>query len=120
MLLIASAAAFAVTIAVYAGDEQKPATAKEHPGQKVFVDQKCNTCHGVEAAGMKKKAAGGPPDLSLVASRHKGEWITKFLSKEESLNGKKHVKKFAGKPEEVAELVRWFESMKPDTTKATK
>jgi mono/diheme cytochrome c family protein len=81
-------------------------------GKTLFTDKKCNGCHGLEAAGITKKTKGGPPDLSTVGSKHDAAWIQKWLNKEESLNGKKHMMKFSGTPEELTTLSTWLGSFK--------
>lgn len=94
-------------------------TVKDEPGKKLFLDNKCNICHSIQAAAVVKKgpavAAGAknpPPDLSGVGLERSADWITKFLKKEVDLNGKKHTKLWTGKPEDLATLAKWLESLK--------
>jgi hypothetical protein len=50
-------------------------------GKKLFLDNKCNSCHAVESRGIQKKGAAssgekkGPPDLSGIGSARKAEWL---------------------------------------------
>src|SRR5688572_3432091 len=64
-------------------------------GKSLFVANKCNSCHGLSGQGVAK-AGGEGPELSGVGLRHKAAWITKYLQKNEELNGNKHLKKFKG------------------------
>jgi len=85
-------------------------------GKSVFVDRKCATCHGLEVVGMAKKAPlnskKGPPDLSTVGSELTPEFIMKFIMKEDTLNGKKHMIKFSGPDDELKVLAEWLGSLK--------
>lgn len=79
-------------------------------GKAVFLAQKCNLCHSIDAAGIARvskaeKTKG--PDLGGVAKRHDEAWMKRFLSKQEMLNGKKHLKTFTGTPEELDALIAW-------------
>jgi mono/diheme cytochrome c family protein len=79
-------------------------------GKAVFLGQKCNLCHSIDAAGIARiskaeKTKG--PDLGGVAKRHDEAWMKRFLSKQEMLNGKKHLKTFTGTPEELDALIAW-------------
>jgi mono/diheme cytochrome c family protein len=95
-------------------------TAKDEPGKKIFLDNKCNICHSIQAAGIAKKGPAmtstpgknAPPDLSGVGAERSADWITKFLKKEVDLNGKKHSKLWTGKPEDLTTLAKWLESLK--------
>jgi mono/diheme cytochrome c family protein len=85
-------------------------------GKALFLQNKCNMCHTIDALQIAKlsgkKTEGGPPDLSTVGSRHNAEWITKFLKKETEQNGKKHMKTFTGKPEDLQTIASWLETLK--------
>lgn len=108
LLLATMALVFAVQLAVTSS-----AAAADDPGKAVFEAQKCNTCHSIDAAGITRKMpTSKAPDLSAVGSEKTAEWITKFLHKQEELNGKKHIKEFVGKDEDLAALAKWLESMK--------
>ncbi len=92
------------------------ASAGEPPGQKVFLEQKCNQCHTVARA---KIALGGvpegkPADLSQIGGAHTPDWMKAFLLKKEVLNGEKHKRKFLGPDAELQALVDWLSSLKGD------
>ncbi len=89
-------------------------------GKKLFVEKKCNSCHSAEAVGLKKKPNQKPPDLSIVGAERSAEWLTKYLQKKESIEGRKHLVKFQGSDGELVSLTKWLETLKPDTTKAKK
>ena len=91
-------------------------------GQKVFTEAKCQMCHTVFAAGIgeppaedaeETEEASGPPDLSQVGAGTTAEWLSLFLQKKETLNDKKHMKKFKGSDEDLAALVDWLLTLKP-------
>jgi mono/diheme cytochrome c family protein len=88
------------------------AKAADDPGKTIFLDQKCNMCHAVEAAGITAKSAGKNPDLSAAGANKTADWFVKYLKKEEALDGKKHAKGFTGKDEDLQTLAKWLESLK--------
>lgn len=96
---------------------------KAAEGKDLFVEKKCNGCHSVTVAGITKKAPStskqGPPDLSTVGSQHAPGFIAKFITKEDTLHGKKHLIKFNGNDEELKTLSEWLENLKapPDSMK---
>lgn len=114
-ILVVAAAAFAlVAVALLTPGLEPVVYAEDAPGQAVFMAQKCNTCHSVEAVGIEAKMKSEKmkgPDLTDVASRHDAEWITKYLNKEVDIDGKKHSKGFTGTDEELQQLLDWFKSM---------
>ncbi len=82
-------------------------------GKKVFTDNKCNMCHSVESQGVTKTMASSKaPDLSNAGATHDAAWFTKYLKKETDLDGKKHVKPFTGKDEDLKALVDWLATLK--------
>jgi mono/diheme cytochrome c family protein len=87
-------------------------------GKKLFLDNKCNSCHAVESRGIQKKGAAssgekkGPPDLSGIGSARKAEWLTGYMKKENDIQGKKHIKAWTGNDEDLATIVKWMESLK--------
>jgi mono/diheme cytochrome c family protein len=83
-------------------------------GKTIFVNNKCSNCHSIKTQGIKgKRPEGGakPSDLSNTGAKLKPEWIEKWLNKEETLYGKKHMKKFKGTPEELHILAEWLSSL---------
>ena len=102
-------------------------------GQKLFLDNKCTQCHGIDALKISKAKAdkeeeeeaseGGkkvdPPDLSDVGKDkdHDAAWFSKWLMKEEKIEGRKHKKKFKGTPEELKTVSEWLTTLKYDAPK---
>lgn len=83
-------------------------------GQEVFMGQKCNLCHSIEAADIEAKTKSDKlkgPDLSEVTERHEDDWIAKYLRKEETMNDEEHKKAFTGSDEELGALISWLHSL---------
>jgi len=90
------------------------AAADDNPGKAVFLAQKCNLCHSVEAAGIEAKTTSEKlkgPDLTLVTTRHEAEWIGKFVRRQIQKDGADHKKEFKGTDEELQALVGWFKAL---------
>jgi len=120
--------------AVVASSEE----AKEPEGKTLFLSNKCNSCHTIEAVGVEKKSSSEeksdstaattaatskkkPPDLSSVGLDVKADWMTKYLKKlETTKDGKKHMKLWKGTDEELASLTSWLETMKAEKKAADK
>lgn len=84
-------------------------------GKQIFLDQKCDLCHTVSSAGIEAKVKSGKmagPDLKGVAAQKSAEWITKWLHKEEELDGRKHPKMFTGNDEQLKALISWLQEQK--------
>ncbi|MCH8010720.1 MAG: c-type cytochrome [Candidatus Marinimicrobia bacterium] len=101
---------------------------QESEGLKIFTEYKCGTCHSIASLGIVLFAESTDededdededeekevetPDLSDVGMRHDAKWISSYLRKKISQNGRKHKKRFQGTPEERRSLAFWLESMK--------
>ena len=57
-------------------------------------------------------AAGGGKDKD-----HDAAWFSKWLMKEEKVEGRKHKKKFKGSPEELKTMSEWLTTLKFDAPK---
>lgn len=80
----------------------------------VFVAQKCNMCHSIEAAGIARKSKSEKlkgPDLSAVGASHEADWIVRYLKQQETIDGEKHDKPFKGSDEELAALAGWLATL---------
>lgn len=107
------------------------ASADDPAGKTIFLASKCNACHTVKEADIKllaaetdsaseeeaepadpKAKAVEPPDLSGVANRHTAEFMGKFLRKQETIDGRKHRRRFRGTPEERDTLIAWLMTLK--------
>jgi mono/diheme cytochrome c family protein len=101
------------------------------PGQKIFTDFKCAQCHSIDSLKIAKVKSdekdeeateeGGkkqePSDLSDAGKRHDAAFISKWLMKEEKIEGKKHKKKFKGNPDELKTLSDWLGTLKYNVPK---
>lgn len=136
--LVISVIAFSLPLvlpAVVLGEEaaKEEAEKVEEPAGKIlFLANKCASCHTAFAAAIgeppEEKADAeaeveeetGPPDLSEVGASRKAEWLHLYLTKEEAIDGKKHMKRFKGSDEERAALVDWLTTLgaPADTTVA--
>jgi len=122
------------TVGVAKAADEEPA------GKKIFTENKCNSCHTIESQGVEKRSSADAdeakeakegkeaeakeatasskrkvPDLGGVGIERKADWLTKYLTKLEAIDGKKHMKKFRGTDEELATLTAWLESLKDET-----
>ena len=110
---------------------------KAPDGKDLFLAAKCNSCHSVTAAGIEKKKptaeeaaaaakekpdpnAKKPPDLSSVGLDKKADWISKFITKKETLDGEKHKKLYKGTDEELKTLSTWLGEQKAPKKKGAK
>jgi cytochrome c len=99
---------------------------KDPAGKTLFLSNKCNSCHTIDAAGIQKKAAEGEaapatasshkvPDLSSIGADTKPDFLTKFLKKEATAkDGKKHMKLWKGTDADLATLVAWLGEQKAE------
>ena len=92
---------FAFTIADQSSDD----------GKTIFVNNKCNMCHTVTAAGIESKKSDAV-DLSTVGKDQTEEFLLKFLKKEAKLNDKDHKSSFKGNDEDFNKLVEWLVTLK--------
>jgi cbb3-type cytochrome oxidase cytochrome c subunit len=99
---------------------------REPEGKKIFLQYKCYSCHSIKNEGIEHKKVAGeeevtgskkPPDLSDVGKKQDAAWISKFLLKQETLDGEHHKKKFRGKDSELKALSSWLESLKTPAKK---
>jgi cytochrome c553 len=94
-------------------DGQAPAL----DGKKLFLEQKCETCHGVAAAGLSattklEKMKG--PDLSGFVAADPAAMVA-FIRQEKDLAGVKHKKAVKASDAELQAILKWLaEQKKPD------
>jgi len=90
--------------------------AGESGGKEVFLAQKCNTCHTVDAEKIARTSTSDKmkgPDLSKIGADHDAAWITKWLKKEaEAKDGKKHMPTFKGTDDEMKKVADWLATLK--------
>jgi cytochrome c2 len=80
-------------------------------GKTIFTESKCSMCHAISSEGIETKKKGAP-DLSDVGTKLKADFIEKYISKEEQLDGKKHPIAFKGEAADKTTLANWLESLK--------
>jgi mono/diheme cytochrome c family protein len=102
-------------VACLLGARSTPGNAE---GKAIFLANKCSNCHAISAAGIARAGAApsglpkAPPDLTGVGSRHTAAFIVKFLRKEETIEGRKHILKFKGTDDELGTLAAWLCTVK--------
>ena len=126
-LISVASLACALLIGAAAAQDKAPAPAPTaaKDGKTLFLDNKCNTCHTIQAAGIEKRKASSTdpaeakeksdkkaPDLSSVGLEHKADWIAKYLMKTEAIKGEKHGRKFRGSEPELKTVSSWLETQK--------
>jgi mono/diheme cytochrome c family protein len=86
-------------------------------GKKIFLAQKCETCHAVASAGIKATGKIKAPDLTGLSAKRDAKMLSEFLRRNTELNGKKHVKPFTGSDEEMGALIAWLQKETAATKK---
>jgi cytochrome c553 len=99
---------------------------QDHPGKKIFMDSKCQTCHSIESQNLTTKAKKSV-DLSNVGAIYRANFLEKYLMKQEKLNDKQHPQAFKGSNEDLHQLAEFLQTLntgettgktgKTDTTK---
>lgn len=84
----------------------------DSPGQKLFMANKCNTCHTINSLHITRTGSLHAPDLSKVGSQHDAKWFQAFLTRKESLDGKKHPKMWSGADADLTTLTNWLATLK--------
>ena len=100
---------FALAAAPSAAQEEVPA------GQTALVDNKCNMCHPVQAAGIERTSKSDKmkgSDLSTVGDDHDAAWIVEFIKKEVELDGEPHKRSYKGTDEDLEAIAAWLATLK--------
>jgi cytochrome c2 len=122
---IVAAAAIALCAVVLSGRAFAAEAEKAPEGKELFTKLKCNTCHSIDAEGVKrlrppsKTAAHKPPDLSSIGTQHDHEWFEKWLSKTEKVDGRSHPTSFKGTKDQKTAIAAWLETMKTEAPAGT-
>lgn len=94
---------------------------KAPQGKELFSKYKCQGCHSVDAAAIKRSKPVSatmkhkPPDLSKVGDTRGHEWIEGWLNKTEKIEGRAHpTLKFKGTKDEREAIAAWLETMKSE------
>jgi mono/diheme cytochrome c family protein len=108
---------FAVALPA-AGLLATPAGAAEQlDGKKIFLAQKCETCHAVSSADIKPTGKIKAPDLTGRTAKLDATTLSQYLRRNAEIGGKKHVKPFTGSDEEAGALIAWLQKQVPPATK---
>lgn len=115
LLLLAAPFAVALFFSADAAPAAAATGAAAPDGKAIFLAQKCNLCHSVSAAGIERqtkseKVAG--PDLTTATAKHDKAFLEKYLTKQETLDGKKHGKEWKGTPQELDAVIDWLKQAK--------
>ena len=114
----------ACALALVAGAAMAADSPAPRDGKAIFLENKCNTCHTVQAAGVEKRKAEAdeakaekksdkkPPDLSGVGLERKPEWIAAYLMKTEAIKGEKHERRFRGPEADLKTVSAWLATQK--------
>lgn len=102
------AALFSVSVLASATVAQQ----KDAEGKKIFEANKCTMCHSIKAEKIEATGKSKAPDLSTVGATQKPEWIEKFVTKQEKLDGKQHPIAFKGSNADLKTLAAWLASHK--------
>jgi hypothetical protein len=89
--------------------------AGDAPGQGIFIAQKCNMCHSIDALGIEattKSEKMKASDLSKIGAAHDAAFLAKYLQKEEQVGGEAHKASWKGSDAELAQLTDWLASLK--------
>ena len=81
-------------------------------GKQVFLDQKCQTCHAVSSADIKATGKVKAPDLTGKAATVDAAKLAAYLRRNDTVNGKKHVKPFTGSDEQMGAMIAWLQKQK--------
>ena len=104
---------FVLAVAAAAALPASARAAEQLDGKKIFLAQKCETCHAVSSAEIKMTGKIKGPDLAGAASKRDATVLSGYLRRNADLNGKKHVKPFTGSDEELGALIAWLQKQAP-------
>jgi cbb3-type cytochrome oxidase cytochrome c subunit len=98
---------------------------KAPQGKQLFTKYKCQRCHSVDTAAIKRlrpvsaATKHKPPDLSKVGDQRGHEWIEGWLDKTEKIEGRVHPIRFTGTKDEKEAIAAWLATMKSEGGGAT-
>ena len=113
LMFVVLAAIVGITIKSVAQDAAAP-----KDGKAIFLESKCINCHQISSLAIEsKKKSGNIPDLSGVGLKRNADFIKKFITKEEEIDGKKHAIAFKGEAADLDMLAKWLETLKTEVKK---
>ena len=99
-------------------DQPLTITMDDSPGATAFKAAVCNACHSVTAKGIARtdevdpEAEIQPPDLSGYSAKSRtDEWLTGWLTKRITIEGRKHPKKWRGEAANLAAMIAWLRAL---------
>lgn len=86
----------------------------EPAGKALFVKSNCSTCHSVKSEGIEaKRDMAKAPDMSNAATLiPSADWAKKFVLREETKDGKKHLKPYKGSDKDLEKIIDWLMTLK--------
>lgn len=81
-------------------------------GKTIFTDEKCSRCHSISILEIKSTGQKVMSDLSNVGSLYTKEFLVKYLNREETIKGKKHLKNLKSEGADVETLSKWLSTLK--------
>lgn len=85
---------------------------EEPEGKKLFLSNKCNTCHAIQSQGITTTSKKQNPDLSDIGTKYKADFLKNYLMKKEKINSKTHPALFKGTEKDLDALAKWLETLK--------
>lgn len=76
-------------------------------GKQVFLDARCDRCHGVGSAGIEASKARAS-DLGTVGASRESAWMRDYLERKVEIAGKPHPVAWKGSDAELEALVAWL------------
>ena len=83
-------------------------------GAKLFIDNRCSTCHSVEAASIEAKTKSEKmkgEDLSGYVWEGEFADLAAYLRKESEQDGEKHKSAYKGSDEQLKTMMDWLASL---------
>ena len=79
------------------------------------MENRCHLCHSIDSQEIpSKRDSDSVSDLSDIEGQNEDPgWWSRYLKREEPLDGTKHRRRFSGTEEELSTLVDWLLSL-PD------
>jgi cytochrome c553 len=87
-------------LAVQAGEDAK----------QVFLDARCDRCHGVATAGVEARKPRAS-DLSHAGATRDAAWIRDYILRNELIDDSQHPVAWKGSDAELDTLVAWLASL---------
>ncbi|MBX7151088.1 cytochrome c [bacterium] len=87
-------------------------TQTKDDGKTIFLATKCQLCHSIQSDGIERSGKKEYSDLSKIGAKRTADWIMKYLKKQETIDGVKHMKVLTNNDTEIETLAKWLASHK--------